>query len=144
MIVRSFDAPYLNTIINDPSIRPHIGGDPEIPLDLTDLVADLKNYMLVGKHGGFAFTWTAPETYEVHTFILPEGRGQAALDLAKRALAYMKAEGATHIWTRVERGAENVRRFTIAGGLEPCGEQVLDLGAGPVTYELFNWRSRCL
>jgi hypothetical protein len=143
MLVRSFDADLLNDLINHPTIRPHVGGDPTVCLDLSALVADDKNYALLGPHGGFFMTWTAPGTYEIHTFILPEGRGPQARELALDARAYMADQGAHHLWTRVERGAENVRKFTLAAGLSLCGEQVLDLGAGPTTYDLFQWRIEC-
>lgn len=142
-IGRSFDADRLNHIVNHSSVRPHVGGDPSVYLDLSHLIANRDNYALLGEHGGFFFTWTAPGTYEIHAFILPEGRGPQARDLALAARDYMQREGATHLWTRVERGAENVRKFTLAGGLKPCGEQILDLGAGPTTYDLFHWRPGC-
>jgi hypothetical protein len=143
MIVRSFDAALLNDIVNHPDIRPYVGGDLSVYLDLSHLIADDKNYALLGPHGGFFLTWTAPGTYEIHTFILPEGRGPQARALAMEAMSYMVTEGANHLWTRVERGAENVRQFTLAAGLKPCGTQILDLGAGPTTYDLFHWRLEC-
>jgi hypothetical protein len=143
VIARSFDADRLNDLVNHPAIRPYVGGDPEAYLDLSHLIADDKNIALLGDHGGFFATWTAPHTYEVHTFILPEGRGRAAYELAREGRDYMTSHGANHLWTRVQRGAENVKRFTLAAGFTPCGEQVLDLGAGPTTYDLFQWRAEC-
>jgi hypothetical protein len=142
-IRRETDPDLLNYLVNHPSIRPHVGGDPEAYLDLSHLLADDKNYFLAGEHGGFFATWTAPFCYEVHTFILPEGRGRAAYELAREGRDFMAREGANHLWTRVQRGAENVKRFTLAGGFKPCGEQVLDLGVGPTTYDLFHWRAEC-
>ena len=144
MIERTTDADRLNALVNDPSIRPHVGGDPEQPLDLTAAVNNHDNYWMLGNHGGFGFVWTAPRTYEVHTFILPEGRGHAAYALAMEARAFMASEGATHLWTRVPVDAENVRRFTLAAGFLPAGQQTLDLGVGPVTYDLYDWRPECL
>jgi hypothetical protein len=143
MISRSFDGDRLNYLVNHPTIRPFVGGDPATTLDLAPIAADDKNYLLLSDHGGFLCTWSAPGTYEVHTFVLPEGRGRAAYQLAIEGREYMASIGASHLWTRVERGAENVRRFTLAAGFSPCGEQVLDLGAGPTTYDLFNWRHEC-
>jgi RimJ/RimL family protein N-acetyltransferase len=141
VIQRSFDATRVNELVNHPSIRPHIGGDPEAELDLSAAVADRGNIFLLGEHGGFAFIWTAPHTYEVHTFILPEGRGQPALTLALLARSAMAdLWEAEHLWTRVHPDAANVRAFTLKAGFKPAGSQTLDLGAGPVTYDLFNWR----
>lgn len=141
MIQRSFDADRINDLVNHPSIRPHVGGDPQVPLDLTAVVANHDNIFLLGDHGGFAFTWTAPGTYEVHTFILPEGRGAMALNAALLARSAMNdIYGADHLWTRVHPEAGNVRAFTLKAGFKPAGKQTLDLGAGPVAYDLFNWR----
>lgn len=144
MIARSFDGERLNAIVNHPAVRPGVGGDGESWLDLAPVVANHENYALLGPHGGFLATWTAPRTYEVHTFILPEGRGKAAYDLAQEFLSHMTAEGAEMIWTRVARTAPHVRRFTLRAGFEPCGQQVCDFGGGPTEYELFRWRSPCL
>lgn len=143
MIARSFDAERINDLVNHPSIRPHVGGDLEVEIDLSAVVADDQNYFLMGEHGGFAYTWSAPHIYEVHTFILPDGRGRAAYHLARESLAFM-GEIANLIWTRVHPDAANVRRFTLAAGFRPAGRHTIDLGAGPVAYDLFDWRSPCL
>jgi hypothetical protein len=143
MIQRCFDAGRINDLVNDPSIRPHIGGDPDAPLDLTAAVNDRMNVFLLGEHGGFAFTWSAPRTYEVHTFILPEGRGPEALELALTARGWMEEHFADHLWTRVHPDAANVRAFTLKAGFEPAGSHTIDLGAGPVAYDLVDWRSPC-
>jgi hypothetical protein len=141
MIERSFDPERANYLINHPAVRPFVGGDGKSFLDLTPVVSDDKNYLLLGDHGGFLATWSAPGAYEIHTFILPEGRGRAARELALEARAYLASIGADHLWTRVQKGMENVRLFTLAAGFEPCGKQVCDFGGGPTDYELFNWRA---
>lgn len=143
MLRRCFDADTINALVNDPSIRPHIGGDGESPLDLSAAVADRQNVFLMGEHGGFAFTWSAPRTYEVHTFILPEGRGPAALELALTARGWMAEHFADHLWTRVTPEAANVRAFTLKAGFSPAGQHTVDLGTGPITYDIFDWRSPC-
>lgn len=145
MLTRSFDSERANELVNHPSIRPFVGGDGESFLDLSPSVDDEKNVFLIDEHGGFLLIWTAPDTYEIHTFILPEGRGRKAYANAQDMLRTMKQEfGARHLWTRVARGQENVRRFTTANGLEHCGEQTCDFGGGPTHYDLFNWRHKCL
>lgn len=144
MIERSFDVERMNYLINHPSIRPFVGGDPETELDISALVENKDNHMLLGEHGGVAATWTAPDTYEVHTFVLPEGRKGWALEFVLKCRNYLEELGTEQIWTRVPRDADNVRKFTLAAGFKPCGEQTLDLGVGPVLYDLFNWRRKCL
>lgn len=140
MIERTFDARRINELVNHPAVRPFIGGDIAQPLDLSDAVADPANIFGVGEHGGFAFTWSAPRVYEVHTFILPEGRGRWAADFALTARAWMVENGARLLWTRVHPEAGNVRAFTLKAGFQPAGTHTVDLGAGPVTYELYDWR----
>lgn len=142
-MIRTFDAEFVNRIVNDPTVRPFVGGDGESYIDLTAAVSDDKNHAMMGGHGGFLCTWSAPGTYEIHTFILPEGRGAAAIALALETRAYLESIGATHLWTRVDKTMGNVRKFTLAAGFKPCGEQTLDLGGGPTAYELFNWRPSC-
>lgn len=142
MIERVFDGELLNVLVNHPAIRPDVGGDGASFIDLGPVVANHENYALLGPHGGFVATWTAPHTYEVHTFILPEGRGRPAYDLAQEFLSVMASEGAEIIWTRVAKTMPHVRRFTLKAGFHPCGEQVCDFGGGPTHYDLFR-RSLC-
>lgn len=141
MIHRSFDGALLNELANHPDIRPDVGGDGESFLDLAPHVAEHRNYFLSGDHGGFFGHWTAPETFEIHTFIRPEGRGQWAFEFAREGREYMASQGAAHLWTRVAETARHTRLFTLKSGFKPCGSQILDLGGGPVLYHLFNWRS---
>lgn len=140
MIERSFDAVRLNSLVNDPGIRPDIGGDGESYIDLSQVVADEQNVLLLSEAGGFLCTWTAPDTYEVHTFILPSARGPAAFELAREGREWMFRHGCDHLWTRVDRRHRHTKLFTLKAGFRPCGEQTLDLGGGPVLYDLYNWR----
>jgi hypothetical protein len=137
MIERSFDAARINELVNHPTIRPFVGGDGQSKLEMEPQVQDLQNYFLLGPHGGFAYLWSAPQTYEIHTFILPEGRGRDAYRLARESLEYMRGQGAEHLWTRVHPDSANVRRFTLAAGLKSAGVNTV---CG-VTYDLFHWRA---
>lgn len=136
---RSAEPILVNALANDPAIRPTIGGDTKLALDLTAAVEDDKNIVLMGEHGGFILVWCAPHVYEVHTLIKPEGRGPWAHQAAECGFGIMfDAYGAKHIWTRVLSTASNVRNFTIAAGFKPCGEEVFDLGDGPKVYNLYE------
>lgn len=143
MIGRTFNASLLNHLANHPEIRPHIGGDVTQPIDLTEFASREEHIGLVGEHGGFLCSWTAPHCYEVHTLILPEGRGRWAYDFARAGRDWMQEFGALHLWTRVHPQAPHVRRFTLRAGFKPAGQHTADLGVGPVTYDLFDWRARC-
>lgn len=138
---RTYDVALMNWLVNHPSIRPHVGGDPAEPLDFTDAIANHDNHFLAGGHGGISAIWTAPGTYEIHTFVLPEGRGAWAAAFAMWGRQYLVEQGASHLWTMVHPDAANVRAFTLKAGFTPAGSRVVDLGAGPVPYDVFDWRT---
>lgn len=143
MIGRTFRPSIINILANHPEIRPHIGGDVSQPLDLTQFCDCRDNVALVGEHGALCWGWTAPNCYEVHTMVLPEGRGAWAYAFAQAGIAWMREYGALHLWTRVHPDAAHVRRFALKAGFNPAGQNTIDLGAGPVTYDLFDWRASC-
>lgn len=134
--MRTFDAARINYLINHETIRPTCGGDITQPIDFSPLVADADNIFLDGEHGGLAFIWTAPFTYEVHVYLLPKGRGKWGFEFALEARDYMK-DHAKMLWARVDSPA--LRLFTMKAGFKPCGQQTIDIGQGPVTYDLYNW-----
>lgn len=131
------DAAVINYFANHPEIRPHIGGTGY--LDLTVVTKD-PNVGLFGEHGGFCLSWTAPRTYEIHTLIAPEGRGQWAFDFAAQSVEHMASIGAELLWTRVHPDARHTMIFTRKMGLKPCGVLESDLGDGVVAYRLFERR----
>jgi hypothetical protein len=138
---RCFDAERLNALVNHPDIRPHVGGDPDFPIDLTGALVG-RNVFLLGEYGGFGLTWCAPGVYEVHTFILPQGRGAWALAAVRTGLAIMQAAySASHIWTRVKPDAKAVRMFTRAAGFAHVGREEFDIGVGPEPFEIYEWRA---
>jgi len=141
MIERTYDANRLNYLVNHPEIRPFVGGDVTKPIDFTRAIADDANIFLNGDHGAFCCSWTGPGVYEVHTLILPDGRGKWAYEFAKAGRAHMVELGGRHLWTRVHPDAANVRFFTLRAGFRPAGRHTIDLGAGPVAYDLFDWRA---
>jgi hypothetical protein len=89
LIARSYDAEFLNRIVNDPSMEPARLGMKAI--DLTEAVSNPDNVFLANEFGGFLFVKDG-DTYEVHTNFLPEGRGKAALAAAQQAAFYMFTE----------------------------------------------------
>lgn len=141
MIERTYDADRINYLVNHPDIRPFVGGDISKPIDLTSAIRDEANIFLNAEHGAFCCSWTAPQTYEVHTLILPCGRGKWAYLCARAGRDEMVRRGATHLWTRVHPEAANVRFFTLRAGFRPAGKHTIDLGAGPVEYDIFDWRA---
>lgn len=142
VLERSFATVAINSLANHPDVRPHIGGDPKLPVDLAEALDCDRNVWLSGEHGGFLLLWCAPGVFEVHTLIRPEGRGKWAIDAAREGIATMQREhGARHIWTRVIPEQRNVRAFTIAAGMKPCGQDVFDTYRGPTIYNMYEWRA---
>ncbi len=139
LLSRCADAAVLNSLVNDPAIRPSVGGDPAMPLDLSALAGDPSHFFLVGAHGGFGYLWCAPRVFEVHTFVLPAGRGAWAAQAAAESLATI-SQDADKVWTRVAPDAPNVAAFARRAGFQAVGTKVSDLGKGPVPYTLMEWR----
>jgi hypothetical protein len=88
-VSRVFDAIRLNAIVNDPSVRPHVGFLGDQNLDLTDLVRDTANYLIMGQYGCVLFIRLQNGLFEAHTQVLKEGRGQWVIGLAKAAMQWM-------------------------------------------------------
>ncbi len=142
LLTRSMDAAAVNRVANDPEVRPFIGGVGE--LNLTSVVRNPMNVVLWGQHGGFIWSWSAPQTFEVHTLILPEGRGRWATRAAREAMdAMADIYGGTLLWTRVHRDLTHVRRFAMAAGLKPTTEAWFDFGDGLKLYDILEWRAAC-
>lgn len=125
MLERSFDADRVNEIVNHPSVRPFIGHADGGDLDLAPLVHRDEHWFLIGEHGGFMLGWSAPNTREWHTFILPEGRGAWAAKARAEAVEYARANGTRLLWSKIPPASPHVERFARQGGMKPT-DIVLD------------------
>ncbi len=114
-------------MINHPSIRPFVGFADAGELDASPLIRP-ENLFPFGDHGGFALLWTAPFTAEVHTFILPEGRGKWAREAADVGIAMARDNGFALLWTKIPPDAPRVLAFAIGMGMKPTGETIEDDG----------------
>lgn len=117
-------------------MRPFVGPAELGDLDVADRVAETANLFLFGEHGGFAAYWTAPWTREVHTFILPSGRGHWALQAAQEAIELARQHGTTILWTRIPDYLPNVRAFAKGMGFQPTGETVETFGQSWAVYAM--------
>lgn len=103
-VCREFSAERLNHVANHPDVRPWVGGGSGA-LDLTPLVADQRNMLLMGQGGGVLFQFLDPGLYEAHTQFLPEARGKEAVLAVKDALRWMFTRSdAIEIVTKVPNG----------------------------------------
>lgn len=85
---RQFNAQALNAVVNHPDVRPWVGAG-SFELDLSSVVADPANVLLMNEHGGCLFERVGAGLYEVHTQFVPEGRGPGALQAVRDALHWM-------------------------------------------------------
>lgn len=135
MLSRCHDAERINAVVNHPEVRPYVGAADAGELDVTDLVAKPEHWFLMGEHGGFMLGWSAPDTREVHTFILPSGRGKWANNARTAMLDYAKEHGAKVLWTKVHEGDKHVIRYALQGGMQFTGT-VLELFGKP--YRIYR------
>jgi hypothetical protein len=88
LVRRSFDASEINPIVNDPSVFKYVAVEGMESLDLTPIVADKRNVLLMGDHGGILCCWLADGTYEVHTNFLKAERDDSRYALYVSRAAY--------------------------------------------------------
>lgn len=135
MLQRCADAEVVNLAANHPDVRPFLGPASLGELDFEEAVEEEKNWFLMGEHGGFALAWSAPGVYEVHVFILPEGRGKWAAQARQEVIDFAKANGAKMLWARISPAARFVSYFARRGGMQPTGEMLYTLGS---PYDLYK------
>lgn len=131
MIERCFDADRIDEYLNDPAIRPTIGGSG--PLSADTLLADHRNICLVGDGGGAIFAWRGPGVYEGHSFF--RVRGREAIRLGKAILSAM-SDMADLVWGLTPEGLRHVRWFNRQLGFRSLG--MMDAPEG--RCELFEMR----
>lgn len=118
-VTRDFNARRINTILNDPAVRPWVADAAEGVIDLTKAVADERNYCLVGEHGACMLFFFGAGLYEVHTQITRAGRGEWAKAFVCAARDYMftRTPGVEGV-TRVPRGHIGARALSLIAGFE--------------------------
>lgn len=113
------DVPALAELLNDPLIRPTIGGEGE--LDPTDIISDRRNICFFDQRGGAVFAWRGPGIYEGHSFF--RVRGREAIRLGS-SLIHMMADGyqARMIWGATPLDNRAARWFNRQLGFQSLGE----------------------
>lgn len=105
MIERTFDVQKMNDVVNHPSVYPWVHGPIVGYLDLAPIVENRDNFCLFGEYGGTIFTFMQPGIYELHTQVVPEGRGPWTLHMLWDSFRYMFTHtDAMEIMTRVPKG----------------------------------------
>lgn len=86
---RQTDAAQFNAFANHPDIYPHIRGNRTDALDFSAHAANRDNYFFCSAHGGVMFLKLMPGLYEMHTAVLPSGRGAMMKEGAAQAFYAM-------------------------------------------------------
>ena len=105
IIERVTSANRINAILNHPAVRPDVADIGDGVIDMSEKIVGTENVCLVGEYGAFFCFKFFTGTYEVHTQILPEGRGVWAKQFAVAGAHYMfAATDCVEILTRVPDG----------------------------------------
>ncbi len=117
-VARQFNATRLNDVVNHPAVYPWVHGTIEGPLDFTPMISkDSPHINLMGEFGGCVFVRHQAGLYEVHTHILPAGRGEWAKEAVTECVHYIfTCTDAVEIWTRVPKGNYAARALVKAMG----------------------------
>ena len=86
---RDFNAARINRVVNDPSVFPEISVPGQGPMDLTALVADLRNIALLCDEGGIMALWREPGIYEIHTQFTERYRGVSAVRTVRERVSWL-------------------------------------------------------
>lgn len=114
---RTFDATFLNQVVNDPRVRPWLGGDRKSRLDLQPAI-DAGAIALINRDGGFLFVPKGDGVFEVHTQFLPSVKGKA-VRFAREAARYMfKQVGAEKLVTDVPEDNQAALADALGAGWE--------------------------
>jgi hypothetical protein len=135
-VAPSRDVAFINAVVNDPSVRPFVGPEYLGELDLSEAVARPENLCLMGIHGGFLLAWSAPGVREVHTFVLPAGRGAWARQARAEMVAYCRADGNAMLWTKIPPDQPHVERYAVEGGMRRTGQIVTTFGVPYMIYKM--------
>lgn len=86
---RDFNAARINRVVNDPSVFPDISLPGQGPMDLTALVNDLRNIVLMCDEGGIVAHWREPGLYEIHTQFTEKYRGVSAVKTVREMVSWL-------------------------------------------------------
>lgn len=126
IINRTFDRDLVNGVVRHPEIYPYVtdaNSPPAEEFDATQILLDNGNYALSVHEGDelmgvFLFTRITDTTYEVHTCLLPNCRGQKAAQAAQDVVHWMFARSfCNRIVTRCPDNNPRAKRFAQSAGL---------------------------
>lgn len=146
-MIRSFDPTEINAVINHPSVFPWVTMQGIESIDVSALVENPDNVLLMCEGGGFLYEKIRPGIYEVHTQFIP-GVNANILKAAIESVFWMFTNtDAEVIYTEVP--ADNIRadKLTRKVGfkLVETLEKKWPRDSGPVDLKVYALeRNECL
>ena len=117
-IERVFEAARANEIINHPAVRPYVADLGSGAIDLAPVATHPDIFILLGEHGVFVLRRLMPGVLEVHTQVLPEGRGEWTDAFIQAGIRWVFTHTeAFEIVTRVPEGHLAAKATTIRSGM---------------------------
>lgn len=149
-VARHIDAARVNEIANHPDVRPWVAGGTDA-LDLSSVVANAANVLLMNEHGGCFFERVGAGIFEVHTLFRPEGRGPAAVAAVQDALHWMFTQtDCVELQTKVPDGNKGALGLVraIHGTLQFRRDAVWQgptgmVGCGYYSLTISDWAGKC-
>lgn len=104
---RDLRADRINRVVNDPSVFPDVALAGQESLDLTPVVKNLANIVLMTDEGGIVAHWQEPGLYEIHTQFTERYRGVSAVRTVREMLSwlFLRSE-AVELLTKIPRNNE--------------------------------------
>lgn len=140
---RDCDAERLNRVLNHAAVRPYVADLSHGVIDMSRSAANPNNVVLIGEHGAFFLEQRMPGIYEVHTQVLPTGRGAWAKDFTTSGIYWMFTHtDAFEILTRVPHGHIAAKALTTASGLryEFTGDRTMRFRERDVLFDVYSFR----
>lgn len=141
---RDFTAARVNRVCNDPSIFADISLPQQESLDLSPVVSDLRNIVLMCDEGGIVAHWREPGVYEIHTQFTERYRGVSAVRTTREMISWLFLHSpAMELQTKVpdcNQGAQGLVK-AISGRFEFERQGAWQGPQGPcaVAYYTLRW-----
>lgn len=143
LLVETRDCRRANAVCNHEAVLPGLSLGIFEQVDLTPLVRDPRNHLLMGDHGGALLIWSAPGVYDVHDFVLPVGRGKWARDAAQDVFAFVfDFLEARLLWTQTPVENRASRMFNRILGFQSGGVHDVMVGEKVQPMEYFTMEKR--
>lgn len=141
---REFNAVRVNRVCNDPSVLPSIVTAGQESLDLTSVVSDLRNIILMCDEGGIVAHWREPGVYEIHTQFTERYRGVSAVRTVREMISWLfRHSPAMELQTKVpdcNQGAQGlVKAINGRFEFERAGAWQGPNGPCAVAYYTLRW-----